>query len=51
MNLGAQRLSIALRGVLQAVGFRPFVCRLAGQMGLSGWVRNEADGVQLEVKP
>ncbi|MFZ6182796.1 carbamoyltransferase HypF [Nannocystis pusilla] len=50
MNPGAQRLSITLRGVLQAVGFRPFVYRLAAQMGLSGWVRNEADGVRLEVE-
>ena len=50
MNAGTQRLSIALRGVLQAVGFRPFVRRQAGLLGLSGWVRNEADGVQLEVE-
>lgn len=50
MNADCQRLSLTLRGVLQAVGFRPFVRRLAGQLGLSGWVRNEAAGVQLEVE-
>jgi hydrogenase maturation protein HypF len=33
-----------VRGVVQGVGFRPFVWRLADRHGLTGWVRN-ADGV------
>lgn len=36
-----------IRGVVQGVGFRPFVHRLAIRHGLSGWVRNEAGAVRL----
>ena len=39
----ATRLHIT--GVVQGVGFRPFVRRLAMQLDLPGWVRNTSDGV------
>lgn len=32
------------------MGFRPFVYRLANRLGLSGWVRNTGEGVQIEVE-
>lgn len=35
---------------MQGVGFRPFVYRLAGRFGLNGWVRNDPDGVSIEVQ-
>lgn len=38
---------IRVTGVVQGVGFRPFVWRLAQQLQLSGWVRNDAQGVEL----
>lgn len=31
------------------MGFRPYVWRLAGELGLSGWVRNDGAGVSLGV--
>lgn len=44
----AARLSI--RGVVQGVGFRPFLHRLATEYALAGWVRNESGQVELQVE-
>lgn len=45
-----QRRHIHIWGAVQGVGFRPFVYRLAVEMGLTGWVINGAQGVQIEVE-
>lgn len=45
-----QRLHVRLTGVVQGVGFRPFVHRLAGELRLAGWCRNFPGGVELEVE-
>ncbi|MBI4867114.1 MAG: carbamoyltransferase HypF [Candidatus Wallbacteria bacterium] len=42
--------AIAVRGVVQGVGFRPFVHELAGRLGLSGWVKNLGSEVRIEVE-
>ncbi|MBX3000371.1 MAG: carbamoyltransferase HypF [Caldilineaceae bacterium] len=39
-----------ITGVVQGVGFRPFVYRLARQLGLAGWVSNSAQGVLIEIE-
>ncbi|MDZ7590441.1 MAG: carbamoyltransferase HypF [Rubrivivax sp.] len=39
-----------MRGIVQGVGFRPFVYRLAHEIGLAGWVRNDGDGVTIEAE-
>ncbi|NMC21405.1 MAG: carbamoyltransferase HypF [Thermogutta sp.] len=44
------RLRISVTGTVQGIGFRPFVYRLARDLGLSGWVRNESDRVAMEVE-
>jgi hydrogenase maturation protein HypF len=41
---------IQITGVVQGVGFRPFVYNLALRLGLNGWVRNTSAGVTLEVE-
>jgi hydrogenase maturation protein HypF len=45
-----QRAVINVRGVVQGVGFRPFIYRLAIQHHLRGWVRNTSGNVEIEVE-
>ncbi len=41
---------ISVRGVVQGVGFRPFVYQLAARHNLRGWVRNTSEDVKIEVE-
>jgi hydrogenase maturation protein HypF len=43
-------LDVRVTGVVQGVGFRPFVHRLAARHGLAGWIRNAAGDVQIAVE-
>ncbi len=45
-----RRVSVRITGTVQGVGFRPYVYRLAGELELAGWVRNDDHGVELEVE-
>ncbi|MPM52095.1 Carbamoyltransferase HypF [bioreactor metagenome] len=42
-----QGLQIKVKGIVQGVGFRPFVYGLATQLHLTGWVRNSSSGVDI----
>ncbi len=44
------RVRIHVDGIVQGVGFRPFVHSLATRLGLSGMVRNDARGVVVEIE-
>jgi len=44
------REAITVRGVVQGVGFRPFVYRLAMEEGLAGFIGNDSGGVTIEVE-
>jgi len=44
------RYRINVKGVVQGVGFRPFIYRLAKENKLYGWVLNSSEGVIIEVE-
>lgn len=44
------RWRVRVHGLVQGVGFRPFVYRLATGLGLSGWVSNTPEGVVIEAE-
>ncbi|MGD0166683.1 MAG: carbamoyltransferase HypF [Gaiellaceae bacterium] len=46
----AQRRRVRVAGVVQGVGFRPFVYNLARRCELGGFVRNDAHGVVIEIE-
>jgi hydrogenase maturation protein HypF len=50
MTMTPIRTAIRVEGIVQGVGFRPFVYTLATGLGLSGFVGNDVDGVFVEVE-
>ena len=48
-----ERISIKIEGIVQGVGFRPFLHRLAGEQHINGWVQNTSAGLEgvLEGEP
>lgn len=44
------RLRLLITGQVQGVGFRPCVYRIANDLGLTGWVQNNGDGVLIEIQ-
>lgn len=49
-RVGLRRVRARVRGIVQGVGFRPFVFNLAGSLGLSGHVLNNSEGVTIEAE-
>jgi hydrogenase maturation protein HypF len=45
-----RRRGVLVRGVVQGVGFRPFVYRLAREEGLAGFIGNDTGGVTIEIE-
>jgi hydrogenase maturation protein HypF len=45
-----RRLRLEARGAVQGVGFRPFVFRLAAELGARGWIVNDPGGVVIEIE-
>jgi len=44
------RKQYKITGIVQGVGFRPFVYRIAHELDLTGWVRNTPAGVEIEIQ-
>jgi hydrogenase maturation protein HypF len=49
-DANARRVRVRVDGTVQGVGYRPFVYRLAGELGLAGWVLNDERGVLVEAE-
>jgi len=45
-----ERQRLLINGIVQGVGFRPFTFRLAGELQLTGFIRNRSDGVVIEIQ-
>jgi acylphosphatase len=50
LGVPMERRAITVRGIVQGVGFRPFVYNLAARLQLAGFVRNQTGSVQIEVE-
>ncbi|MBP3655577.1 MAG: carbamoyltransferase HypF [Clostridia bacterium] len=50
MTGGIQRIQYAVTGIVQGVGFRPFLHRLARETGVTGFARNTGHGVSGEAQ-
>ncbi|MCJ7766485.1 MAG: acylphosphatase, partial [Thiovulaceae bacterium] len=46
----SKRIRISVTGIVQGVGFRPFVYQLAQRLALSGFVHNDAEGLMIETE-
>ncbi|MGQ9465548.1 MAG: carbamoyltransferase HypF [bacterium] len=44
------RYLVKIKGIVQGVGFRPFVYRLSNHLNLTGFVRNTSSGVEIEIQ-
>lgn len=50
ISVSQHRERLIIQGVVQGVGFRPFVYRVAKKLGLNGFVQNNASGVLIEIE-
>lgn len=49
MALSRKTYRLTVRGLVQGVGFRPFICRMAMKFSLTGWVQNTNENVQISI--
>jgi len=48
--MSKENIRIHITGIVQGVGFRPYVFNLAEQYALTGWVQNTSHGVEIEIR-
>ena len=48
--IASQRARLHVTGTVQGVGFRPHAHRLASELALAGYVRNDSRGVEIEIE-
>jgi hydrogenase maturation protein HypF len=50
MDVEIKRQRVTIEGIVQGVGFRPFVFQIARRWEIAGWVRNDSRGVTVEAE-
>lgn len=45
-----KRVFLTVEGIVQGVGFRPYVYNLAASFNLKGWVNNNSEGVYIDIE-
>ena len=45
-----ERAELKIHGIVQGVGFRPFIHRLVTEYGLAGYIKNSSSGVVMELE-
>ena len=48
--MSSVRATIEVRGIVQGVGYRPFIHRQVRRAGLCGWVKNTGRGVEITLE-
>ena len=48
--MSIKRIFIKVKGIVQGVGFRPFVYNTAKECNLKGWVNNNSEGVYIDIE-
>lgn len=48
--MSTEALEITVSGIVQGVGYRPFVFRIAHEMGVAGWILNDIEGVLIHAE-
>ncbi len=48
--MSKNRYQIKIKGIVQGIGFRPFIYKLATALNLKGWVNNSVEGVLIELE-
>lgn len=49
-DIRMRRVFLTVEGIVQGVGFRPFIYNLASSFSLNGWVNNNSEGVYVDVE-
>ncbi len=49
-NMNQVAKAIYFNGIVQGVGFRPFVFKLAEELSIKGWVNNSSHGVTIHAE-
>ncbi len=49
MKSNLETWHIHIKGLVQGIGFRPFVYKSATNLGMTGWVKNDNDGLHIHI--